>query len=106
MENTQLIESLTKTKVKAAEIADALRESTEMSMELNRQRDAYKPFAKTGARLYFLTQGLRMKNHMYQFSLPFSENSIISPRSVVTQDIPDYCIAVGNPARVIKKINH
>jgi len=34
------------------------------------------------------------------------ENSIISPRSVVTQDIPDYCIAVGNPARVIKKINH
>ena len=34
------------------------------------------------------------------------ENSIISPRSVVTQDIPDYCIAVGNPARVIKKIDH
>ena len=33
------------------------------------------------------------------------ENSIISPRSVVTQDIPDYCIAVGNPARVIKKID-
>ena len=34
------------------------------------------------------------------------ENSIISPRSVVTQDIPDYCIAIGNPARVIKKIDH
>ena len=34
------------------------------------------------------------------------ENSIISPRSVVTQDIPEYCIAVGNPARVVKKINH
>ena len=34
------------------------------------------------------------------------ENSIISPRSVVTNDIPDYCIAVGNPARVVKKINH
>jgi len=34
------------------------------------------------------------------------ENSIISPRSVVVQDIPDYCIAVGNPARVVKKINH
>ena len=33
------------------------------------------------------------------------ENSIISPRSVVTQDIPDYCVAVGNPARVIKKID-
>jgi len=34
------------------------------------------------------------------------ENSIISPRSVVVQDIPDYCVAVGNPARVVKKINH
>jgi len=33
------------------------------------------------------------------------ENSIISPRSVVVQDIPDYCVAVGNPARVVKKIN-
>ena len=33
------------------------------------------------------------------------EHSIISPRSVVTQDIPDYCVAVGNPARVIKKID-
>ena len=34
------------------------------------------------------------------------ENSIISPRSVVVEDIPDYCVAVGNPARVVKKINH
>ena len=29
--------------------------------------------------------------------------SIIGAGSVVTQDIPDYCIAVGNPAKVIKK---
>jgi acetyltransferase-like isoleucine patch superfamily enzyme len=34
------------------------------------------------------------------------ENSIVGAGSVVTQDIPDYCIAVGNPARVIKKIDH
>lgn len=34
------------------------------------------------------------------------ENSIISAGSVVTQSIPDYCVVVGNPARVIKKINH
>jgi hypothetical protein len=24
----------------------------------------------------------------------------------VVQDIPDYCVVVGNPARVVKKINH
>lgn len=30
-------------------------------------------------------------------------HSIIGAGSVVTKDIPDYCMAVGNPARVIKK---
>ena len=34
------------------------------------------------------------------------ENSIISVGSVVTHDIPDYCVVVGNPGRVIKKIDH
>lgn len=32
------------------------------------------------------------------------ENSMVSIGSVVTEDIPDFCIAIGNPARVIKKI--
>ncbi|RWX02391.1 acyltransferase [Flavobacterium cerinum] len=31
------------------------------------------------------------------------KNSIIGANSVVTKDIDDYCIAVGSPARVIKK---
>jgi acetyltransferase-like isoleucine patch superfamily enzyme len=34
------------------------------------------------------------------------ENSIVSPGSVVAQDVPDYCVVVGNPARVVKKIEH
>lgn len=33
------------------------------------------------------------------------KKSIIGSGSVVTKTIPDYCIAVGNPARVIKKWN-
>lgn len=31
--------------------------------------------------------------------------SVIGANSVVTSDIPDYCVAVGIPARVIKKYN-
>ena len=31
------------------------------------------------------------------------KKSIIGAGSVVTKDIPEYCIAVGNPAKVIKK---
>ncbi len=34
------------------------------------------------------------------------ENSIVGAGSVVSQDVPDFCVAVGNPARVIKKIDY
>jgi len=33
-------------------------------------------------------------------------NSMVAAGSVVSESIPDYCIAVGNPARVVKKIEH
>ena len=33
------------------------------------------------------------------------ENAIVGTGSVVTKDIPDNCVAVGNPARIIKRID-
>lgn len=33
------------------------------------------------------------------------KNSIIGANSVVTKDIPDYCVAVGVPAKIIKRYN-
>jgi len=33
------------------------------------------------------------------------KHAIIGAGSVVTKNIPDYSVAVGNPARVIKKYN-
>ena len=33
------------------------------------------------------------------------KHCVIGANSVVTRDIPDYCVAVGAPARVIKKID-
>lgn len=33
------------------------------------------------------------------------KNSVIGANSVVTRDIPDFCVAVGSPARVIKKFD-
>ena len=34
------------------------------------------------------------------------QNSMVSAGSVVFEDVPDYCIVVGNPARIVKKIEH
>lgn len=34
------------------------------------------------------------------------ENSIVGVGSIVSQDVPDYCVVLGNPARIIKKIDH
>jgi acetyltransferase-like isoleucine patch superfamily enzyme len=33
------------------------------------------------------------------------KNSVIGANSVVTKDIPDFCVAVGIPARIIKRYN-
>ncbi len=33
------------------------------------------------------------------------KNSVIGSNSVVTKDIPDYCVAVGSPAVIIKRYN-
>jgi acetyltransferase-like isoleucine patch superfamily enzyme len=52
---------------------------------------------KTGAVIYpgcIITAGITI-----------GMNSMIAVGSVVADTIPDYCIAVGNPARVIKKID-
>jgi len=33
------------------------------------------------------------------------ENSLVSAGSVVFEDVPDFCVVVGNPARIVKKID-
>ena len=34
------------------------------------------------------------------------KNSIVAIGSIVSKDVPDYVVVAGNPARVIKKIDH
>lgn len=33
------------------------------------------------------------------------KNSVVGANSLVNKDVPDYCIAVGSPARVIRNLN-
>jgi len=69
LENTSLIESLTNTKVLAAQITESLTLSAAASIELDEKRNHYRPFAKDGSQLFFLVAQLTAINPMYRFSL-------------------------------------
>ncbi|OWZ22446.1 Dynein heavy chain [Phytophthora megakarya] len=69
LENTILVESLTKTKATSAEIEHALERSAKKSEELDEKRETYAPFAREGAKMFFLVKQLSAVNHMYRFSL-------------------------------------
>lgn len=38
-------------------------------------------------------------------NVTIGKGSVIGANSVVTHDIPDYCVAVGSPAKIIKRYN-
>ena len=69
LENTSLIESLSRTKEKSAEIEEALVLSAKASIMLDEQREVYRPFASAGSKLFFLVKSLQAVSHVYQFSL-------------------------------------
>lgn len=79
LQNKSLIESLDKTKTQSISISTSLEESKQIQIDLDQQREGYRPIAKVGSVLYFLIAQLAAVNNMYQFSLPtfnqlFSEN--------------------------------
>lgn len=37
-------------------------------------------------------------------NVKIGKHCVIGANSVITKDVPDYCVAVGSPARVIKKL--
>ena len=59
LENTELIESLSATKAKSAEIEDALKQSAEASIKLDEQREVYRDLAHDGSKLFFLVKSLQ-----------------------------------------------
>lgn len=42
-------------------------------------------------------------NSVVTAGVSIGKHSVVGAGSVVTRDIPDYCVAVGNPARVVKQ---
>ena len=45
-------------------------------------------------------------NAVIVWNIRIGRHCVIGANSVVTKDVPDYCVAVGSPARVIKNIEN
>ncbi|VDO04672.1 unnamed protein product [Rodentolepis nana] len=69
LDNWELIETLEKTKDKAVDVGHALAQSAEVALDVDRQRNIYRPAARRGAILFFIIADLAMVDPMYQFSL-------------------------------------
>ena len=69
LDNTDLIETLEKTKTKATEISDKLEEAKSTSIEIDETCAAYRPVAKRGSIMFFVMSSLSTLNNMYELSL-------------------------------------
>ena len=50
-------------------------------------------------------EGSWLGEHVCVIGASIGKNCVIGANSVVTHDVPDYSIAVGVPAKVIKRYN-
>jgi len=69
LQNTSLIESLNKTKSQSSVIGEALRNASAIQLDLDQQREVYRPIAHLGSRIFFLVDKLSSVDNMYDFSL-------------------------------------
>ena len=50
-------------------------------------------------------EGCWIGEHVSIIGASVGKHSVVGANSVVTNDIPDYCVAVGSPAYIIKRFN-
>ena len=64
-------------------------------------------FSRTGSKEYWqktlIKKGAVIGSNATLLPISIGENTEVGAGAVVTKNIPDNCIAVGNPARIIKK---
>ena len=87
-------------------IADYNHEYRDVEVPIKKQGDMISPTEKfsrggiqIGAETWIGT------NVVIAGSISIGKHCVIGANSVVTKDIPDYCVAVGCPCKVIKKYN-
>eukprot|EP00960_Hanusia_phi_P074744 768303-Hanusia_phi.AAC.2 len=94
LENKELIDNLTEIKNSSLKIQEALRNSAELQLKLDEEREVYRPFARVASGTFFLIHALRSLNYMYQFDLPtyiFQFQNTIKNRCGTLTPLPLTC---------------
>jgi acetyltransferase-like isoleucine patch superfamily enzyme len=71
--------------------------------------DIARPIVEQGTRFIrevFIGSGSWLGENVCVIGASVGKNSVIGANSVVTRDVPDFCVAVGAPAVVIKHYDH
>uniref|UniRef100_A0A915PL62 Cytoplasmic dynein 2 heavy chain 1 n=1 Tax=Setaria digitata TaxID=48799 RepID=A0A915PL62_9BILA len=74
LDNTELLDSLNKSKENAETIAASLVEADHLQKQLVKEKDVYRPLAQAASNLYFAIYNLHRQDPMYNFSV----NTIIN----------------------------
>jgi len=69
LENEPLIRSLEGAKAAASTISTSLAESSRLQVDLDNEREVYRPLATLGSQIFILVRELPHIDHMYRFSL-------------------------------------
>lgn len=80
-------------------ISDNLHEYKDINIPIMHQKVRYKSEVYIG-------DGSWIGENVCIIGVKIGKNCVIGANSVVTSDIPDYSVAVGAPARVVKKYDH
>ena len=62
-----------------------------------------KPVQKKQVENVIIGDGTWLGENVCVIGAKIGKNCVIGANSVVTKDIPDYCVAVGVPAKIIKR---
>lgn len=53
-----------------------------------------------------LKDGCWLGENVCVIGATIGRNSVVGANAVITKDIPDFCVAVGSPAKIIKRFDH
>ena len=94
IEDTDLMNTLDKSKVMSAELTERVQKAIETGQEISIHREAYRRVAGRAALLYFILVDLSKIDHMYQFSLAsfvtvFKNKFLLKQKKLVLMSMAD-----------------